>query len=460
MQTFAAQTERVRAMSETGLQTRLDFIKIDDGVRACLREVEPLVLRVLPDILDGFYAHIGQFPEMARMFRDTAHQRHAREKQLAHWGVILKGRFDQTYVDSVTRIGRAHHHLGLSPQWYIASYSLVMSGLQKAIETEIDSGRFGKKALARREHKARLLAAITAAALLDMDFSISVYLQSGLTAKQDQIDGLSRSFNTVVEAISSASTELQATAGALSQTARDTTNLTSQVAGASEEASGNVQSVAAATEELSGSIAEISRQVKESNRIAEKAVAQALTTDGRINELSQVATRIGDVVKLITAIAEQTNLLALNATIEAARAGEAGKGFAVVAQEVKALAAQTAKATGDIGNQIAAMQAVTHDSVAAIKEIGATIGRISEISAAIAAAVEQQGAATQEIAVNVTRAAEGTKNVASNIADVNHGAMETGSAADQVLSSARSLAMESNRLNAAVEQFVASVRAA
>ena len=108
---------------------------------------------------------------------------------------------------------------------------------------------------------------------------------------------------------------------------------------------------------------------------------QAQKTDARITELSQAASRIGDVVKLITAIAEQTNLLALNATIEAARAGEAGKGFAVVAQEVKALAAQTAKATDEIGTQIAGMQTATRDSVAAIKEIGGTIGRISQIAA-------------------------------------------------------------------------------
>src|SRR6202045_1913422 len=61
----------------------------------------------------------------------------------------------------------------------------------------------------------------------------------------------------------------------------------------------------------------------------------------------KAASRIGNVVKLITDIAEQTNLLALNATIEAARAGDAGKGFAVVASEVKTLATQTAKAAED-----------------------------------------------------------------------------------------------------------------
>jgi methyl-accepting chemotaxis protein len=200
--------------------------------------------------------------------------------------------------------------------------------------------------------------------------------------------------------------------------------------------------------------------VSESARIATAAVQQAQQNDSRINQLSQAAGRIGDVVKLITAIAEQTNLLALNATIEAARAGEAGRGFAVVASEVKQLASQTAKATDEIGTQIAGMQAATQESVGAIKEISGTIGRISEIASTIAAAVEEQGAATQEIARNIGEAAKGTSQVASDIVEVNRGASETGSASAQVLASARSLAGESGHLKAEVAKFLSTVRAA
>jgi methyl-accepting chemotaxis protein len=264
----------------------------------------------------------------------------------------------------------------------------------------------------------------------------------------------------IVDTVSSASTELEAAAGTLTKTAEVTQELSGTVAAASEQASANVQSVASATEEMTSSVNEISRQVQESSRIAIEAVKQAQQTDARINELSQAAGRIGDVVKLITAIAEQTNLLALNATIEAARAGEAGRGFAVVASEVKALAAQTGKATEEIGTQISGMQAATQESVAAIKAIGQTIGRISEIAATIAAAVEEQGAATQEIARNVGEAAKGTTQVANNITDVNRGATETGSASSQVLSSAQSLSSESNHLKIEVEKFLTTVRAA
>jgi methyl-accepting chemotaxis protein len=264
----------------------------------------------------------------------------------------------------------------------------------------------------------------------------------------------------IIETVSSASTELEASADTLTSTAVRSQELTTMVAAASEEASANVQSVATATEELTSSVNEISRQVQESARIANEAVDQARKTNDRVGELSKAAARIGDVVELINTIAGQTNLLALNATIEAARAGEAGRGFAVVASEVKALAEQTAKATGEIGQQITGIQAATQESVNDIREISGTIEKLSEISSTIAAAVEEQGAATQEISRNVQQAAQGTMQVSSNITDVQRGASETGSASSQVLSAAQSLSSDSNRLKLEVGKFLDTVRAA
>jgi methyl-accepting chemotaxis protein len=283
-------------------------------------------------------------------------------------------------------------------------------------------------------------------------------------ARRIELHNLAESFETtvgnIIEKVGSASTELENSAAILTKSSEATQQLSTVVATASAETSTNVQSVASATEEMAGSINEIGRQMVDSNRIANEAVDQAQKTDERIAKLSLAANRIGDVTQLITTIAEQTNLLALNATIEAARAGDAGRGFAVVAQEVKALAAQTAKATSEISTQIAEMQAATLDSVVAIKEISGTIGRVSEIAAAIAAAIEEQGAATQEIARNVQQAAIGSTEVATNIADVNRGAGDTGSASSQVLSSAQMLSNENQRLKAEVAKFLATVRAA
>ncbi|MCK1741411.1 HAMP domain-containing protein [Bradyrhizobium sp. 139] len=273
-------------------------------------------------------------------------------------------------------------------------------------------------------------------------------------------DQFEQAVGEIVDTVSSASGELEASAGTLTATATRAQDLSTEVASASQEASANVQAVASATEELSSSVTEIARQVQESARIANEAVGQASRTNERVSELSRAAARIGDVVELISTIAGQTNLLALNATIEAARAGEAGRGFAVVASEVKALAEQTAKATGEIAQQVSGIQAATEESVGSIREISGTIERLSEISSAVAAAVEEQGAATQDISRNVQQAAHGTQRVSTNIGDVQRGASETGSASSQVLSAARSLSADSNRLKQEVARFLNSVHAA
>src|SRR6185436_4482436 len=90
----------------------------------------------------------------------------------------------------------------------------------------------------------------------------------------------------IVGTVTSAASQLETAAGTLSRTAESAQQMSGMVA--------------SATEEMTSSVNEIARQVQESSRIATEAVSQAEKTDARINALSQAASRIGDVVKMIT----------------------------------------------------------------------------------------------------------------------------------------------------------------
>jgi len=258
----------------------------------------------------------------------------------------------------------------------------------------------------------------------------------------------------VAGAVSSAATELHATASGLQDNANRTNQQANEVAAAAEQSSANLQMVAAAAEQLSASIHEISGQVTQASTVARAAAAEAGTTDAAVTTLAGTAQAINDIVALIRNIAGQTNLLALNATIEAARAGEAGKGFAVVASEVKTLANQTARATEQISAQIAAIQGQTQNAVEAIGRIGATVEQINAISSSIAAAVEQQSASTAEISRNVQQAAAGATQVTGAIQEVSTMARSTGQAVGDLLSAADELTRQSVGLKGDITEFI------
>ncbi|NOZ66963.1 MAG: HAMP domain-containing protein [Alphaproteobacteria bacterium] len=262
----------------------------------------------------------------------------------------------------------------------------------------------------------------------------------------------------VLDTVSSAATELNATSESMSSSANSMKQESLSASTATTQAGENVQLVASASEEMTASVREISAQIGNASNASKNALNSVNNASTRVTEMANSSEKINEVILLINDIAEQTNLLALNATIEAARAGEAGKGFAVVASEVKSLASQTASATEEIRKQINDMQETTSDTVSAVQEISATISELDEISSSIASAVEQQASAMQEISRNSMQAATGTEAAAENVNNVSQLAEETGNAASDVLTASNELSGQASTLKLAVDEFLTEIR--
>ncbi|MGH1377729.1 MAG: methyl-accepting chemotaxis protein [Alphaproteobacteria bacterium] len=258
----------------------------------------------------------------------------------------------------------------------------------------------------------------------------------------------------LVEALSSTTTQLEASASEMSATSEETSVQSSTVADAAGTASANVTTVAAATEEFSASIVEVSDQVSRSADTAKSAVTEADSAEKTINTLINASEKIGEVANLISDIAEQTNLLALNATIEAARAGDAGKGFAVVASEVKNLASETASATEEIVEQITQIQRATQNSAEAVSNIGNTIRDIDKTSLAISQTIQEQLNVVNEISSNASSAVDGVKIVADTIHGVSEGAQSSSMGASQVQTAASDISNRVHTLQNDVSDFM------
>jgi len=445
-------------VSIDSLAMRLAFIRMDAETLSALRDIRPLITRVLPDILAEFYSHVLSFSAVSRLFPDQSVVRRASDMQIRHWNLIANAEFDDRYVASVTRVGQMHHRMGLGPQWYIGGYNYLISALLRAISLD-DHASWRFRRSAGRRKKADQIAAVTKAGLLDMELATAVYLDAAMRAKQELVDQLlGAPFRRAIEAVSQATVQFEGTAHALTHTASSTKRLVSSAVATFDEVSSDIRNIASATNNLLDSSAAIAEKVNESNRITSIAVAQVEKADTCISALSEAADQIGGVAKLITEIAAQTNLLALNATIEAARAGAAGRGFSVVAQEVKTLATQTAKATDEIGHQIGQIETATRCTVTAMTEILGTIRHASEVSSAIAATLERQRVGTQDIFRSVSNISRGTSEVAASMERVTDGAMNTGAASESLLASVRGLTGESKNLKNEVESFLAAVQ--
>lgn len=292
---------------------------------------------------------------------------------------------------------------------------------------------------------------------------------------RDEIGDMARWFNTFVEklqgiiasiagdsdGLNNASSALLGIAGEVSRGADQMSEKSHSVAAAAEEMSSNLTSVAAAVEEsstnlgmvsaaaeeMTSTITEIAGNTEKTRLTSNDAVVRTKKAFEKMDELSQSAQQIGNVVETITDISEQTNLLALNATIEAARAGEAGKGFAVVAGEIKDLARQTAEATLEIKNKIQGIQASTRETVTEIEAVSGGIGSVSEMVHAVAAAVEEQSVTTKDIAANVSQAALGIRAVTENVTQSSGVASEIARDIADVSQTAAAMSESSTRID-------------
>ncbi len=149
-------------------------------------------------------------------------------------------------------------------------------------------------------------------------------------------------------AVSQAITHIAEGSSIQSEMAVTTKENTRKMVGNSEKITGYAKN----TQNIAGEMI----RVIENNNITMNALVDKMENTAKTSEklaediglLEKDASKINNIVGVVTEISDRTNMLALNAAIEAARAGEAGKGFAVVADEVRKLAEQSANSAGEI----------------------------------------------------------------------------------------------------------------
>lgn len=225
-----------------------------------------------------------------------------------------------------------------------------------------------------------------------------------------------------------------------------------QMTESAREVANNIKNVTLSSDESKQQLLESTEEIVHASASLQQVAESFEESRETVDHLVQQVATISTVLKNIQGIADQTNLLALNAAIEAARAGEQGRGFSVVADEVRSLASNTQRETVQINDIIHELETSSqstqqelHKNVAQAKQLCAetlhtvdklriatsSLNAISDMNASIAAASVEQSAASENISVNVdtlsgsiTQCEEAMKEIARNTNNIADSALQ------------------------------------
>ncbi|HTM76452.1 MAG TPA: protoglobin domain-containing protein, partial [Devosia sp.] len=353
------------------LQSRLDFIGLDQAARERLASVQPSVDANLPAALDKFYDKLRAEPSLTAFFSGDSHMDRTQAKQVSHWKTIMAGALDNEYLEASRRVGLVHARIGLEPRWHIGGYGLIFETLVRGIIqdwmqqalAEPKRGRFGRKRalqpaeiLAETDAMGAALVDVIKTMLLDIDIGVSAYFDrlaadakiaeaaastkinravelTGEVLKALAEGDLSRritddfdvEFQQIKDDTNAVAERLAEIVGRLRTTSNGVKTATGEIlAGANDLAnrtarqSSTVEETTAAVDQLSGAVAANAVRATDASTKA-ATVAKNATEGGAVMQQASTAVegieassaRIANIIGMIDDIAFQTNLLAV-----------------------------------------------------------------------------------------------------------------------------------------------------
>ncbi|MBL8606010.1 MAG: response regulator [Myxococcales bacterium] len=106
---------------------RLRAIGLGPAERARLRAMAPAATAATPRFLESFYARLQETPATRDFLRTPEIVAHLKEQHRHYIEELFTAEYDWEHALRCLHIGMVHHRIHLTPQWFVASYGLILA---------------------------------------------------------------------------------------------------------------------------------------------------------------------------------------------------------------------------------------------------------------------------------------------------------------------------------------------
>lgn len=195
------------------LQQRLEFVGLGAGVEARLAPIAESATRHLEIALERFNATLAATPSAARF----AYGRERIEGEggglAAHWRALVAGRLDAEFAQIAMRTGQRHARIGVEPRWHVGSSALIIETLIKGVIRDGVAAAIRQRrgplsllgagdpaaVLEATDAMADGLAALVSGMVVDLDLSLSGYVDKLRQDRQAEAEAQQSRLRTCVE---------------------------------------------------------------------------------------------------------------------------------------------------------------------------------------------------------------------------------------------------------------------